>query len=36
MALYIEESLYQGLAWGVFEPSDKPLRSTVRAPIGHP
>lgn len=29
-ALYIEESLYQGLQWVVFEPNDEPLWAQVR------
>jgi Bacteriophage tail sheath protein len=34
MALYIEESLYQGLAWVVFEPNDEPLWSSIRLNVG--
>ena len=30
LALYIEESLYQGLKWVVFEPNDEPLWGQVR------
>jgi hypothetical protein len=33
-ALYIEESLYQGTQWAVFEPNDEPLWSTLRLNIG--
>jgi uncharacterized protein len=33
-ALYIEESLYQGLKWVVFEPNDEPLWSQVRLNVG--
>lgn len=29
-ALYIEESLYQGLKWVVFEPNDQPLWSSIK------
>jgi uncharacterized protein len=34
MALYIEESLYQGLKWVVFEPNDEPLWSQIRLNVG--
>lgn len=34
MALYIEESLYQGLKWVVFEPNDVPLWSQIRLNVG--
>jgi len=34
MALYIEESLYQGLKWVVFEPNDFPLWSQIRLNVG--
>lgn len=34
MALYLEESLYQGLKWVVFEPNDEPLWSQVRLNVG--
>ncbi len=34
MALYIEESLYQGLAWVVFEPNDEPLWASIRLNVG--
>jgi uncharacterized protein len=34
MALFIEESLYQGLAWVVFEPNDEPLWSSIRLNVG--
>jgi phage tail sheath protein FI len=30
MALYLEESLYRGLQWAVFEPNDEPLWSAIR------
>lgn len=33
-ALYIEESLYQGLKWVVFEPNDEPLWAQVRLNVG--
>ena len=29
-ALYIEESLYRGLQWAVFEPNDEPLWAQIR------
>ncbi len=34
LALYIEESLYRGLKWVVFEPNDEPLYSQIRLNIG--
>jgi uncharacterized protein len=34
IALYIEESLYQGLKWVVFEPNDEPLWSSIRLNVG--
>ncbi len=34
MALYIEESLNQGLKWVVFEPNDEPLWSSIRLNVG--
>jgi uncharacterized protein len=34
IALYIEESLYQGLKWVVFEPNDEPLWSQIRLNVG--
>lgn len=34
MALYIEESLYRGTQWVVFEPNDEPLWAQVRLNIG--
>ena len=34
LALYIEESLYRGTQWVVFEPNDEPLWSQVRLNIG--
>mgnify|MGYP002784219892 CR=1 FL=1 len=34
LALYIEESLYQGLKWVVFEPNDEPLWAQVRLNVG--
>ena len=33
-ALYIEESLYRGLKWVVFEPNDEPLWSMIRVNVG--
>jgi Bacteriophage tail sheath protein len=33
-ALFIEESLYQGLKWVVFEPNDLPLWSQIRLNVG--
>jgi hypothetical protein len=33
-ALFIEESLYQGLRWAVFEPNDEPLWSQIRLNVG--
>jgi phage tail sheath protein FI len=34
LALYIEESLYRGTQWVVFEPNDEPLWSQIRLNIG--
>jgi phage tail sheath protein FI len=34
IALYIEESLYRGLKWVVFEPNDEPLWAQVRLNVG--
>jgi len=34
LALYIEESLFQGLQWVVFEPNDEPLWAQVRLNAG--
>lgn len=34
MALFLEESLYQGTQWVVFEPNDEPLWSQIRLNIG--
>jgi len=34
LALYIEESLYRGLKWVVFEPNDEPLWSQIRLNVG--
>lgn len=34
MALYIEESLYRGLKWVVFEPNDEPLWAQIRLNVG--
>jgi phage tail sheath protein FI len=34
IALYIEESLYRGTKWAVFEPNDEPLWSQLRLNIG--
>jgi len=33
-ALFIEESLFRGLKWVVFEPNDEPLWSQVRLNVG--
>ena len=33
-ALYIEESLYRGLKWAVFEPNDEPLWAQIRLNVG--
>jgi phage tail sheath protein FI len=33
-ALYIEESLYRGTKWVVFEPNDEPLWSQIRLNLG--
>jgi phage tail sheath protein FI len=34
LALYIEESLYRGTQWVVFEPNDEPLWSAIRLNVG--
>jgi phage tail sheath protein FI len=34
LALYIEESLYRGLKWVVFEPNDEPLWAQIRLNVG--
>ncbi len=34
LALYIEESLYRGTKWVVFEPNDEPLWAQIRLNIG--
>ena len=34
VALYIEESLYRGTHWAVFEPNDEPLWSQIRLNLG--
>ena len=34
LALYIEESLYRGTKWVVFEPNDEPLWSSIRLNVG--
>ncbi|HEX2854253.1 MAG TPA: phage tail sheath C-terminal domain-containing protein [Opitutaceae bacterium] len=34
LALYMEESLYRGLKWAVFEPNDEPLHSQIRLNVG--
>ena len=34
LALYLEESLYRGTKWVVFEPNDEPLWSQIRLNIG--
>jgi len=33
-ALYIEESLYRGTKWAVFEPNDEPLWASLRLNVG--
>jgi phage tail sheath protein FI len=33
-ALYIEESLFRGLKWVVFEPNDEPLWAQIRLNVG--
>lgn len=34
LALYLEESLFRGLSWAVFEPNDEPLWSQIRSIAG--
>jgi phage tail sheath protein FI len=34
LAFYIEESLYRGTQWVVFEPNDEPLWAQIRLNIG--
>jgi phage tail sheath protein FI len=34
MALFLEESLFRGTQWVVFEPNDEPLWSQIRLNIG--
>ncbi len=34
LALYIEESLYRGTKWAVFEPNDEPLWAQLRLNVG--
>jgi uncharacterized protein len=34
LALYLEESLYRGLQWVVFEPNDEPLWAQIRLNVG--
>jgi phage tail sheath protein FI len=34
LALYLEESLYRGCQWAVFEPNDEPLWSQLRLNVG--
>jgi hypothetical protein len=34
LALYIEESLYRGTQWVVFEPNDAPLWAQIRLSVG--
>jgi uncharacterized protein len=34
LALYLEESLYRGLRWAVFEPNDEPLWAQIRLNVG--
>ncbi|MFD7258443.1 phage tail sheath family protein [Streptomyces sp. NPDC059874] len=34
LAAYLEESLYRGLQWAVFEPNDEPLWAQIRLNVG--
>jgi phage tail sheath protein FI len=34
LAMYLEESLYRGLKWAVFEPNDAPLWGQIRLNVG--
>lgn len=34
LALFIEESLYRGMKWAVFEPNDEPLWAQIRLNVG--
>jgi phage tail sheath protein FI len=34
LALYMEESLFRGLKWVVFEPNDEPLWAQIRLNVG--
>ena len=34
LALFLEESLYRGTQWVVFEPNDEPLWSQIRLNVG--
>jgi hypothetical protein len=34
LALYLEESLFQGLKWAVFEPNDETLWAAIRLNVG--
>ncbi|MHA2308978.1 MAG: phage tail sheath family protein, partial [Candidatus Heimdallarchaeaceae archaeon] len=34
MALFLEESLYRGTQWAVFEPNDEPLWAQIRLSVG--
>ena len=34
LALYIEESLYRGTQWAIFEPNDNPLYAQIRLNLG--
>ena len=34
LALFIEESLYRGTKWVVFEPNDEPLWALIRSNVG--
>jgi phage tail sheath protein FI len=34
LALYLEESLYRGTKWAVFEPNDEPLWALIRLNVG--
>ena len=33
LALFLEESLYRGLQWAVFEPNDEPLWGQIRQTV---
>jgi uncharacterized protein len=34
VALYLEESIYRGIQWAVFEPNDEPLWAQIRLNVG--